>query len=136
LADAQRLVETLGLEVGATAAWQDCRNASMALVLPPQGLSVQVLLEFQRHGASTALVNSREGMGHGAGQTRHCFEQLLAQLEQQIPAVQMLYRSDRDGPIRLWVIRSLIKPNPWRRWRRCTGESLHPGSGNRGSSAC
>jgi hypothetical protein len=72
----------------------------LVLALPPQGLSVQVLLEFQRHGAITALVNSREGMGHGAGQTRRCFEPLLAQLEQQIPAAQMLYRSDRDGPIR------------------------------------
>lgn len=100
LADAQHLVETLALEVGATAGWLDRRNASLALVLPPQGLSVQLLLEFQRHGAITALVNSREGMGHGAAQTRLCFEHLLFQLEQRLPAAQLLYRSDRDGPIR------------------------------------
>jgi len=104
LADAQHLVETLALEFGAKAGWLDRRNASLALVLPPQGLSVQVLLEFQKHGAITALVNSREGMGHGAAQTRRCFEHLLSQLGQRVPAAQLQYRSDRDGPIRQCVL--------------------------------
>ena len=70
------------------------------VVLPPQSLSVQVLLEFQQQGTITVLVNSREGMGHGAPQTCHCFEQLLLLLMQQAPTTQVVYRSDRDGPIR------------------------------------
>ena len=100
LADAQRLVEKLAQELRVAVSWLDRRNASMALVLPPQGLGVQLLLEFQNHGAITALVNSREGMGHGAPQTRHCFEHLLRLLGLEAPSAQLLYRSDRDGPIR------------------------------------
>ena len=100
LADAQTLVEKLGLELHVAISWLDRRNASMALVLPPQGLGVQLLLEFQKHGVITVLVNSREGMGHGAPQTHHCFEHLLRLLGLEAPSAQLLYRSDRDGPIR------------------------------------
>ena len=96
---AQLLVEQLAAALAAEPQWLDCRNASLVLVLPPQSLSVQVLLEFQQQGAITVLVNSREGMGHGAPQTRHCFEQLLLQLTQQAASTQVVYRSDRDGPI-------------------------------------
>ena len=80
---AQLLVEQLAAALAAEPQWLDCRNASFVLVLPPQGLSVQVLLEFRQQGAITVLVNSREGMGHGAPQTRHCLEQLLLLLKQQ-----------------------------------------------------
>ncbi len=99
-ADAQQLVDRLALALRVAVTWLDRRNASIALVLPPQGLGVQLLLEFQNHGAITVLVNSREGMGHGAPQTRDCFEQLLRLLEHDAPSAQLLYRSDRDGPIR------------------------------------
>lgn len=100
LAEAQTLVEKLGLELRVAVNWLDRRNASMALVLPPQGLGVQLLLEFQKHGVITVLVNSREGRGHGAPQTRHCFEHLPRLLGLEAPSAQLLYRSDRDGPIR------------------------------------
>jgi hypothetical protein len=39
-------------------------------------------------------------MGGGAQQTRVVLEQLLASLERLLPGVQVLFRSDRDGPIR------------------------------------
>ena len=89
----QLLVEQLASALTAEPQWLDRRNASLVVVLPPQGLSVQVLLEFQQQGAITMLVNSREGMGHGAPQTRHCFEQLLLLLMQQAPMTQVVYLS-------------------------------------------
>ena len=113
------MLETLALEFGAKAGWLDRRNASLALVLPPQGLSVQVLLGLQRHRAITALVNSRDGMGHGAVQTRRCFEHLPSQLQQRVSPTQLLDRSDRDGPIQSVVVLSSAagstSPPLWRR---------------------
>ncbi|MCP9891757.1 hypothetical protein KBY57_11945 [Cyanobium sp. Aljojuca 7D2] len=91
-----RLADTLGVEL----TWLDQRNASMAQLLPPQGISVQLLLEFRGHGEITCLLSSREGMGKGAPQSRACFEQVLALLAEQLPAIELRYRSDRDGPIR------------------------------------
>lgn len=93
---AERLAGALNVEL----TWLDRRNASMALLLPPQGLSVQLLLEFRSHGEITLLVSSREGMGKGAPQSKACFERVMALLSEQLPAAQLLYRSDRDGPIR------------------------------------
>jgi hypothetical protein len=99
-ADRQPLVGELASALGVSASWLDHHNASLALVLPPQGLGVQVLLEFQNRGQVTVLVNSREGMGQGAPQTRACFERLLSLLKQLLPVAQLRYRSDLDGPIR------------------------------------
>ena len=91
-----RLASALGVEL----TWLDRRNASMALLLQPQGLSVRLLLEFHSHGQITLLVSSREGMGKGAPQTCDCFEHVLARLSEQLPVAQLRYRSDRDGPVR------------------------------------
>lgn len=96
----QQTAEHLAGAFGVELTWLDRRNASMALLLPPQGLSVRVLLEFHGHGQITLLVSSREGMGKGAPQTCTCFEEVLALLSQHLPAAQLLYRSDRDGPVR------------------------------------
>jgi len=93
---AEQLAGALGVEL----TWLDRRNASMALLLQPQGLSVRLLLEFQAPGEITLLLSSREGMGKGAPQTLSCFERVLALLSEQLPATQLRYRSDRDGPIK------------------------------------
>jgi len=96
----QQQLEHLAATLGVELSWLDPRNASMAQLLPPQGISVQLLLEFRGHGQITVLVSSREGMGIGAPQSKACFEQLLARLAEQLPAAELRYRSDRDGPIR------------------------------------
>lgn len=96
----QHQIESLASALGVELSWLDRRNASMALLLPPQGISVQLLLEFRGHGEITILVSSREGMGKGAPQSRTCFEQVLALVGEKLPAAQLGYRSDRDGPIR------------------------------------
>ena len=93
---AEHLARALGVEL----TWLDRHNASMALLLQPQGLSVRLLLEFHGHGQITLLVSSREGMGKGAPQTLSCFERVLTLLCEQLPAAQLCYRSDRDGPVR------------------------------------
>jgi hypothetical protein len=93
---AEQLAQTLKVEL----TWLDRRNATLALLLPPQGISVQLLLEFRGHGDITVLVSSREGMGKGAPQSQACFERVLALLSAQLPGAQQRYRSDRDGPIR------------------------------------
>ena len=96
----QQTAEELAAALGVELTWLDRRNASMSLLLQPQGLSVRLLLEFQAPGEITLLLSSREGMGKGAPQTLACFERVLGLLSEQLPANQLRYRSDRDGPVR------------------------------------
>ena len=96
----QQVVQQLATAVDVELTWLDRRNASMGLLLPPQGLSVRVLLECQANGKITMLLSGREGMAKGAPQSRACFEHLLALLLELLPAAQVMFRSDRDGPIR------------------------------------
>jgi hypothetical protein len=96
----QQTAEHLAGALDVELTWLDRRNASMALLLQPQGLSVRLLLEFQAPGEITLLLSSREGMGKGAPQTLSCFERVLALLSEQLPAPQLRYRSDRDGPVK------------------------------------
>ena len=99
-ADAELLVQQIAMLWAAESRWLDCRNASMGFLLPPRGLAVQVLIEFQGASAITLLMTSSEGMGQGVLQTRHCFKQVLLLLQECRPEALLLYRSDRDGPIR------------------------------------
>jgi hypothetical protein len=43
---------------------------------------------------------SGESMGKGAPQTRGCFENLLHRSATTLPGLELVFRSDRDGPIR------------------------------------
>ena len=95
----QQAAEQLARALEVELTWLDRRNASMALLLQPQGLSVRLLVEFQPHGEITLLLSSREGMGKGAPQSKACFERVLALLAEQLPATELRYRSDRDGPV-------------------------------------
>ncbi|MEB3322163.1 MAG: hypothetical protein VKI81_05010 [Synechococcaceae cyanobacterium] len=42
---------------------------------------------------------SGESMGRGAPQTRGCFENLLHRSAATLPSLELVFRSDRDGPI-------------------------------------
>lgn len=80
--------------------WLDGRNASLTVHVAPTGLQVKLLLELQYSGQLGVLISSREGMSGGAQQTRVVLDQLLASLERLLPGAQVVFRSDRDGPIR------------------------------------
>jgi hypothetical protein len=100
LASFQQQLNGVAQAVGAELNWLDKRNATIALLFQPHGISVRLLFEFRGHGDITCLLSSREGMGKGAPQTLACFERVLALLSQQLPAPQLRYRSDRDGPVK------------------------------------
>ena len=93
-------VNQLAQEWQGAADWLDGRNASLTVHVAPTGLQVKLLLELQHSGQLGVLISSREGMGGGSLQTKVVLEQLLASLERLLPGVQVVFRSDRDGPIR------------------------------------
>lgn len=93
-------IEQLAQEWQGAPDWLDGRNASLTVHVAPTGLQVKLLLELRHSGQLGVLISSREGMGGGAQQTRVVLAQLLASLERLLPGVQVLFRSDRDGPIR------------------------------------
>ena len=97
---ARTCIDQLAQEWQGAADWLDGRNASLTVHVAPTGLQVKLLLELQHSGQLGVLISSREGMGGGAVQTKVVLEQLLASLERLLPGVQVVFRSDRDGPIR------------------------------------
>ncbi|MCP9887829.1 hypothetical protein KBY96_07775 [Cyanobium sp. ATX 6A2] len=90
----------LAREMGGTFTWLDGRNASIALTAGPRALLVQVLLELRAGAELELLLSSREGMGNRAPLSTAVLEQLLAGLQAAAPGSRVLFRSDRDGPIR------------------------------------
>lgn len=91
-----QLADRLGGEL----LWLDERNAAMTLILAPEDLPVQVLLELRQHGELAILIKSSERMGSGAPLSRTVLDQLVAGLLQATGGARVLFRSDRDGPIR------------------------------------
>ena len=45
------------------------------------------------------VLMSREAMGKGAPQTRQWFEQLALAVAETMPQLELVFRSDRDGPL-------------------------------------
>lgn len=88
----------LAREIGGTLTWLDSRNGSIALTTG--ALAVQVLLELRPGAELGVLLSSREGMGSGAPLSCAVLDQLLAGLQAAVPGARVLFRSDRDGPIR------------------------------------
>ena len=86
--------------LGGRFTWLDSRNGSIALTTGSRALAVQVLLEIRPRGELGVLVRSREGMGSGAPLSCAVLDQLLAGLQAGVPGARVLFRSDRDGPIR------------------------------------
>lgn len=91
-------IAQLAEEVGGMFTWLDSRNGSLALTTG--GLAVQALLELRKGSELGVLLSSREGMGSGAPLSSAVLEQLLAGLQAAAPGARVLFRSDRDGPIR------------------------------------
>jgi hypothetical protein len=97
---ARACIDQLAQEWHGVPEWLDGRNASLTVHVAPTGLQVKLLLELQHSGQLGVLITSREGMGGGSLQTKAVLEQLLAALHRLLPGAQVLFRSDRDGPIR------------------------------------
>lgn len=93
-------IAQLAEELGGTFTWLDSRNGSLALTTGSRALAVQVLLELRMGSELGVLLSSREGMGCGAPLSRAVLEQLLAALVRIAPGAEVVFRSDRDGPIR------------------------------------
>lgn len=65
-------------------------------------LRLQLFADVQARSAGPVLelvLMSRESIGRGAPLTRDCFTRLLEPADRTIPALQVVFRSDRDGPL-------------------------------------
>jgi hypothetical protein len=65
-------------------------------------LRLQLFADVQAKAGGPVLelvLMSREAMGKGAPQTRQWFEQLAAAVAETMPQLQLVFRSDRDGPL-------------------------------------
>jgi hypothetical protein len=94
------VIEQQAAAWGAVAEWLDERNVSLTVALAPTSMPVKLLFELDASGALVVLVSSQEGMVGGAPQTRLVLEQLLGGLAHLLVNWQVVFRSDRDGPVR------------------------------------
>jgi len=94
------VIELQAAAWGAVAEWLDERNVSLTVALAPSAMPVKLLLELDASGALVVLVSSQEGMVGGAPQTRLVLEQLLGGLAHLLVNWRVVFRSDRDGPVR------------------------------------
>ncbi|MFO7629052.1 MAG: hypothetical protein R6W06_05955 [Prochlorococcaceae cyanobacterium] len=92
----ERLAERLGGEFFGL----DARNAAITLTAGPGDLPMQVLLEWRPPEQLVVLLKSRERTGSGAPLSRAVLDQVLEALLQAAGGARVLFRSDRDGPVR------------------------------------
>lgn len=67
-----------------------------------EGLNLQLFADVQNQATGRALelvLISRESMGTGAPRTRQVFEQLIALADEKMADMDLLFRSDRQGPL-------------------------------------
>lgn len=97
--DAHRCIEDLAKALCGPCNWIDLRNAAIVIHAGALSLPIQVLIELKGRGQLGVLISSREALGRGAPLSQAVLEQVLAHLSVLIPDAQLLYRSDRDGPL-------------------------------------
>lgn len=104
-AEADRLIEDLEPLLEHLGAHVDQRaHGHLIATVPPgaDGLPLQLYADVQRRadGPHVELVlMSPEPMVRGATRTRERFAQLLEVIEATLPELQLVFRSDRDGPV-------------------------------------
>lgn len=67
-----------------------------------ENLPLQLFADVQAKAGGPVLelvLISRESMGRGAPQTLECFEDLVRRTAAAMPALELVFRSDRDGPL-------------------------------------
>ena len=65
-------------------------------------LRLQLFADVQAKAGGPVLelvLMSREPMGKGAPQTRQWFDQLASAAAETMPELELIFRSDRDGPL-------------------------------------
>lgn len=73
-----------------------------AMVVTGDPLRLQLFADVQTKADGKVLelvLMSREAMGKGAPQTREWFERLAEAAGETMPELQLVFRSDRDGPL-------------------------------------
>jgi hypothetical protein len=73
-----------------------------AVIATGDPLRLQLFADVQTKADGKVLelvLMSREAMGRGAPQTRQWFERLVKAAAETMPALQLMFRSDRDGPL-------------------------------------
>ena len=90
------LLEQLDQGPGGSFIWLDPRNTAIP---GSHALPVQVLQALRGRHELGVLVTSQEGMVRGAPLSHRVLEQVLGQLQAQIPTSELQFRSERDGPI-------------------------------------
>lgn len=111
VADRDALVRAVATVSAGLALQPDWVNEGSAVLRPqlhPDCLELQLVLEVGHAGALTVLLSSDERMASGAPHSRVVLEEVLELLLQSIGACSIVYRSDRDGPVRT----SLAVPDP------------------------
>lgn len=98
--ECRQTLNQLAVSLDGEMTWLDPRNACLSLSAGPSALPVQVLMELRGNDQLVVMVNSREGMGSGAPLSHAVLQQVLDLLLKLSPGTALIYRSDRDGPIR------------------------------------
>lgn len=96
----RQALNQLGRHWAAEPSWQDPRHACLNLSVGPSALPVQVLMELRENDQLVVMVTSREGMGSGVPLSHGVLQQVLDVLAELSPGAALIYRSDRNGPIR------------------------------------
>jgi hypothetical protein len=69
---------------------------------PNETMPLQLFADVQAKSAGPVLelvLISREAMGRGAPNTRRRFEELAQLADEVMPQLELVFRSDRDGPV-------------------------------------
>jgi hypothetical protein len=77
-------------------------HLSMMLRTGGETHDLQLFADVQAKAGGRVLelvLISGESMGKGAPRTRECFEDLLQRAAGTLPSLELVFRSDRDGPI-------------------------------------
>lgn len=77
-------------------------HLSALMRVPPQGLAVQVFADVQPQADGPELdvvLMSSEAMTRGAPQTLQALQSLIELLPELVPGLELIFRSDRDGPL-------------------------------------
>ncbi len=107
-----KLLPTL-VALGAETDNEGSAHLSALMRVQPQGLAVQIFADVQPQADGPELdvvLMSVEAMTRGAPLTHQALHALIGLLPQQSPDLELVFRSDRDGPLP----RKLNRPSPKR----------------------
>jgi len=96
------LLDPLVTSLAAEVEHRTCAHLSAMLRDASDSLRLQLFADVQTKALGPVLelvLMSREAMGRGAPLTHARFTQLVDWLAEMVPGLQVIFRSDRDGPL-------------------------------------